>query len=131
MSASRCSEHRRAMSTNSCWPSFRPESASSPVMAKIPFIGVRSSWLITARKSVLARLISSADSFAARNALSDSLRLVASARMRMVPDSWPPGSCKAAVHRLTSTGDPSFRMPTSSRPFRFEPFRFVLLKATL
>ena len=48
---SRCSRERRVSSTSS-------------VMPRMPFIGVRISWLMLARKSLLARLAASAASLA-------------------------------------------------------------------
>ncbi len=50
----------RTISTNSRWRGVRLESRRIPVIPMIAFIGVRISWLIVARKALLARLAASA-----------------------------------------------------------------------
>ena len=68
ISASSASPLERAISANSrCWTS-RCVSSSRPVMPITPLRGVRISWLMVARKALLARLPASAASRAARDA---------------------------------------------------------------
>jgi hypothetical protein len=61
-----------------CCPSAAASSSSISAIPIIAFNGVRSSWLIEARKSDLARLASSARSLAIRSSASASLRRVRS-----------------------------------------------------
>jgi hypothetical protein len=62
------SQELRRVSTKSRWSAASGVSSSRPVMPMIAFIGVRISWLMLARKALLARLAASAASFAAASA---------------------------------------------------------------
>ena len=59
------SAERRITSTERRWAFARLPFSSSSVMPMTPFIGVRSSWLMVARKADFARLAASAASFEA------------------------------------------------------------------
>ena len=48
----------------SIWSSARPLCSSTSIMPMTPFMGVRISWLMVARKADLARLASSAPTLA-------------------------------------------------------------------
>ena len=50
----------RIVSANSCWSAVKDVSINNPLMPIMAFIGVRISWLIIARKALLAWLASSA-----------------------------------------------------------------------
>ena len=65
------------------WSAVSSVSSTRSVMPMTPFIGVRISWLMLARKSLLTRLASSAASLAATMARSASLRAVMSVRIAM------------------------------------------------
>ena len=56
-----------SMSTKRPWRSSSGVSRSRSDMPRMPFIGVRISWLMFARKRLLARLAASACSLAARS----------------------------------------------------------------
>ena len=64
MMARSASPERFTVSAYSCCSGVSGVSRSSAVMPMMPFIGVRISWLIAARKSLFARLAISAASFA-------------------------------------------------------------------
>ena len=83
-------------------------------MPMMPFIGVRISWLMLARNSLLARLAASAASLARRSSSSARLRSVMS-RMMPMTRPFPPALFGLSV---MSTGNslPSFRRPYNSRP---------------
>ena len=70
-------------------------SSSNPVMPMTPFIGVRISWLMLARKSLLAFVAASAASFACNNSVSARLRSLTS---------WMTAMKCVTVFRLSRTG---------------------------
>ena len=78
MRVSNASPERRAVSAYSRCSGVSGVSSSSPVIPMTPFIGVRISWLMAARKSLLARLAASAASLACRCSSSACLRTVTS-----------------------------------------------------
>ena len=67
-------------------------SSTSSVMPMMAFKGVRISWLMLARKALLARLAASAASLAIRNASAACLRSVMSREMPKVPTTRPSSS---------------------------------------
>ena len=74
-----------------------------------PFIGVRISWLMLARKALFARLAASAASVAACSSASVRLRCVTSSAKTTIPTIWFCASFKSET--LSSTGKlaPSLR----------------------
>ena len=68
----------RTVSRQSAWYGVSSVSSASMVMPMMPFIGVRISWLMLARKSLLARVASSAASFALASSCWASARSVVS-----------------------------------------------------
>ncbi len=68
----------RIVSRHSLCGGVSAVSSASAVMPMMPFIGVRISWLMFARNSLLARFAASAASFALASASSASLRAVQS-----------------------------------------------------
>ena len=72
------SAHARARTRKSRRSASSAVSSASSVIPKMPFIGVRISWLMVARNSLLARLPASAVSFADRSSSSACLRSVMS-----------------------------------------------------
>ena len=82
----RCSPDNRAVSANSRTSASNGDSRMSPIMPKMPFIGVRISWLMLAKNALLARLAFSAASLASRSETSsfrrsDKSRTMASRRL--------------------------------------------------
>ncbi len=63
---------------HSRWSCVNLVSSSKSVMPRMPFIGVRISWLMLARNSLFARLAASAVAVARRRASSLALRAVMS-----------------------------------------------------
>ena len=51
---------RNVVSASCCWRGASSELSNSSVMPRTPFIGVRISWLMVARNSLLALLAASA-----------------------------------------------------------------------
>ena len=112
MTVSRFSEQRRTVVRKSRCSGLRGVSRRRSVMPKMPFIGVRISWLMLARNSDLSRAWSRAASRACWSASSTPLRSVTSRRAAMA-SRCPPSSTSLTA---SSSGklDPSRRRPTSS-----------------
>ena len=72
-------------------------------MPKTPFMGVRISWLMLARNSLLARLAASAASFAFFSSSAVRLRSVISRAMDESPTTLPPASTTGEEERETGT----------------------------
>ncbi len=97
------------MSRYSRCSSERVVSRANSVMPTMPFMGVRISWLIMARNSLLARLAASADSLALCISASARFRTVISIRLPSISwDGSPPLAIRVAFSS-THTGVPSFR----------------------
>ncbi len=110
MMVSRASPLLRTVSAWPRWISLRGVSSSSPVMPMMPFIGVRISWLIIARKSLLARLAASAASLAAISARRASVASVMSTTVPRCPVTAPlPPWAMAMVAQVTCASAPSGR----------------------
>ena len=77
---------RLMLSASSRWRVSSRDICSNSVMPNTPFIGVRISWLIVARKSLLARLAASAARSAAEER-SPKKRITASKGAKMHPAS--------------------------------------------
>jgi len=73
-----------------CEPPLCHPRLSSSAKPRMAFMGVRISWLMLARKSLLARLAASAASRARRSWISFSSRLVTSSRLTSMPADLPP-----------------------------------------
>ena len=98
ISSSRCCEARSTLASCSrSWASCE-RRISSPVMPMMALSGVRSSWLMLARKTLLARLLASAASLACRS--SSWLRSSSAVRSRTrVSRPWRYSSSSASVRR--------------------------------
>ena len=85
----------------------RPRNMPSSAKPRMDCSGVRSSWLMLATNSDLARDASSAASRASRVARSASRNSLTSIRMVSTPVTWPCSSAMAALSRRVSRRDPS------------------------
>ena len=82
-------------------------------MPSAAFIGVRISWLMLARNSLLARVAASAASVARRSSTSARLRSVMSKKVTTPPTGSPSCSCGYAQYS-TAKDEPSSRQKTWS-----------------
>ena len=97
----------RTVPTRRFWRSFRGSRSSSSAVPTTPFIGVRISWLIVARKVDLAWLAASASSravWAASRSLRRSRWRWRSSVMSENSDTQPPDLVRAAVRRVQACG---------------------------
>jgi hypothetical protein len=101
---SRCPAERLTVSTYSRCTESSSVSESSSVMPMTPFIGVRISWLMLARNSLLVRVASSEASFARTSAASPCLRAVSSWATVDTPTGLPLSPSIGVTVRITSTG---------------------------
>ena len=85
-------------------------------MPRMPFIGVRISWLMLARNSLLARLAASAASFAFCSSACAFLRSVTSRETPKVPTMRPCGSRNGIFVVDTHVSWPSGQVSFSSTP---------------
>ena len=105
--ASSDSAARRTVEAYSCWSVRRPLSSNTPVIPTTAFMGVRISWLMRARNSLLARLASSARARAAS---------ASAVRSRTVPSRSESTDCSSASSRSRSAMlSRSCRQVSSSR----------------
>ncbi len=81
--------------------SFSEVSSTSSVIPMTPFIGVRISWLMAARKLLLAWLACSAADLAACNSASKCLRSVMSLAKPSKKRGFPVGSERIDISRFT------------------------------
>ncbi len=65
----------------SAWRGWRSVPSASSVMPRMPFMGVRISWLMLARNSLLALLAASAEALASRSSAWVRSRIIPSARL--------------------------------------------------
>ena len=101
MRVSSASPEWRTVSAYSRCSGVSGVSSSSPVMPMTPFIGVRISWLIVARNSLLARLAASAASRACRSSSSARLCAVMSLYVATKP---PPRMGLSWISRTRPSG---------------------------
>ena len=97
MTCIRCSADSWTMVAHSSCSGVSGVSNSSVVMPSTPFIGVRISWLMRARNSLLARAPDSAASRAWRNSASWRMRAVTSVKKPVAPSS--KGKIRSATTR--------------------------------
>ena len=115
INASRDSPDLRTMVRYSRCSSVSGVSSASSVMPMMAFIGVRISWLMFARKPLLARLAASAASLAFCNSSSERFRSVMSTRVPWWRIMRPEESQMALELSMHTIGLPSFLRSTTSR----------------
>ena len=91
------------------WSSSRRVWPSTSTMPVTPMMGVRISWLMAARKALLARLASRARCSLSRNSLSSSLISVRSVATASRPSMSPVSLRMAETAMSTGTREPSLR----------------------